>query len=58
MLIGYLALLPLLTIEDIDFPFVVPWLSLGGILILFPLLAASAGWLTNGRHNTSLARST
>ncbi len=57
VLIGYLALLPLLTIEDIDFPFVVPWLSLGGFGILFPLLAASAGWLTNGRHNTSLARS-
>ncbi len=56
VLIGYLALLPMLTIEDIDFPFVVPWPGLLALLILFPLLAAGAAMLT-GPERASLTRS-
>ncbi|MGI9594562.1 MAG: FtsX-like permease family protein, partial [Acidimicrobiales bacterium] len=56
VLIGYLALLPLLTIDEIDFPFVVPWPSLAGFLLVFPALAAGIGWLTNNRQPTTLAR--
>ncbi len=54
--IGYLALLPLLTIEDTSFPFVVPWTSLAGFLLVFPMLAALVGLLSNRRTSTNLAR--
>lgn len=45
ILIGYLPLVPLLSARDADFPFVVPWATLTGFVVLFPLLAAAAGWL-------------
>ncbi len=54
--IGYLGLVPLLTFEDVEFPFVVPWLNLAGFLILFPASAAGIGWIMAGRSSVSVAR--
>ncbi len=49
LLIGYVALIPLLTAREVDFPFVVPWRSLIAILVVFPAVAAVAGWLGGPR---------
>lgn len=49
VLIGYVPLLPMLTSKADNFPFVVPWLHLGAIVVVFPALAAVAAWLGSRR---------
>ena len=55
LLIGYVALIPLLTAKEVDFPLVVPWRSLVAILVVFPVVAAAAGWLGGQRTARSAA---
>lgn len=49
LLMGYVALIPLLTAKEVDFPVVVPWRSLLALLVVFPAGAAAAGWLGGRR---------
>lgn len=44
-LIGFLPILPMLTAREADLPFVVPLTTVGGIVVLFPLLAAATGFV-------------
>lgn len=54
LLIGYVALIPLITAKEVDFPFVVPWRALLALLLVFPVIAATAGWL-RGRPSDATA---
>ena len=49
LLIGYLPLLPLLAAKESDFPFVIPWFTLLGFLVVFPLLTGTAAWIAGRR---------
>lgn len=49
LVIGYVALVPLLSAKGADFPFVVPVAELAVLLVLFPVLGAGVGWLTRPR---------
>ena len=53
LLIGYVALIPLVTAKEVDFPFVVPWRALLALLVVFPALSASAGWLMGTRETAT-----
>ena len=47
--IGYLPLLPMVTSRADNFPFVVPWLTLVGLVVLLPVIAWLAGWMLSRR---------
>lgn len=53
LLMGYVALIPLLTARDVDFPLVLPWRSLLALLVAFPVGAAASGWLGGRRVGQS-----
>ncbi|MGI9604900.1 MAG: FtsX-like permease family protein [Acidimicrobiales bacterium] len=45
LVIGYLPLIPMLSANEFEFEFVVPWLTVAGFAVVFPMLAGGAGWL-------------
>jgi putative ABC transport system permease protein len=47
--IGYVALVPLLAIGDLEFPFVVPWRTVLSLLVAFPAGAAASAWFGSRR---------
>lgn len=54
VLIGYVPLIPMLTSKADNFPFVVPWAYLLGIVVLFPAIAALLAWFTSRRSTGRL----
>lgn len=55
VLIGYLPLLPMVTSPADGFPFVVPWPTLAGLLVLFPTVAGAVGWQTSRSTTRGMA---
>lgn len=58
VLIGYVALVPLLAAEDAGFSFVLPWRELALLVMVFPVVGAGIGWLGARRSSTPGAAST
>ena len=53
---GYLALVAIMSDRSADFPFVVPWIALGIVVLGVPALAAAGAWLLGGREPPAQAR--
>jgi putative ABC transport system permease protein len=53
---GYRAVVALEAEPNADYPFVVPWVSLGMLVVAVPVLAMGGAWLAGGREPETLLR--
>lgn len=56
LFIGYVALVPLLSISEADFPFVVPWRTLLAFLVALPAATALVAWSTGASSGSGAAQ--